>query len=357
MMLLLLLSLLPPPVGREARRGYPPLAPPSPGLSSTRLPSSHQESEACRHFWLRPLWPFSLSLYGGESEEGSGVVSVFVLPLGIAPAPLLESVEVEVRVLASSLESDETATVTWSDLAALALPPRLWNHQTSTPALAIFIANAPVMNETRASIAHAILGNAPSTARGLGSAPTAPELLRSEAVSRDALTRAAHRFLREEAFWTQCSALHDPQCYVKLQKSLDAFEGDTSHSSSAALSLVGPRRLERATSEECVLSAPQWSFLAPALALPPVMKSVRRERDALSGDQTAPLVIVASHPPKEGAAVLLLSFLFLGVIMSRSHPSDSLSNEADGGSKIRATDQPTYVTPGADANRAEFTHL
>ena len=34
------------------------------------------------------------------------------------------------------------------------------------------------------------------------------------------------------------------------------------------------------------------------------------------------------------------------------HPSDSLSNEADGGSEIRTTDPPTYVTPGADANQA-----
>ena len=134
-----------------------------------------------------------------ESEEGSGAVSVRVLPHGIAPVPLLESAEVEVRVIASSLESDVTATVTWSDLTALAHPPRLRNLPTSTPALAIFIANVPVIEETRASIAHAILGNAPSTARGLGSAPTAPELLRSEAVSRDAVTRAAHRFLRRRS--------------------------------------------------------------------------------------------------------------------------------------------------------------
>ena len=138
-----------------------------------------------------------------ESGEGSGAVSVRVLPYGIAPVPVLESAEVEVRVIASSLESDVTATVTWSDLAALAHPPRLRNILTSTPALAIFIGNAPVIVETRVSTAHAILGNAPSTARGLGSAPTArglgsaptaPELLRSEAVSRDAVTRAAHRF-------------------------------------------------------------------------------------------------------------------------------------------------------------------
>ena len=129
-----------------------------------------------------------------ESGEGNGAVSVRVLPHGIAPVPVLESAEVEVRVIASSLESDVTATVTWSDLAALAHPPRLGNILTSTPALAIFIANAPVIVEIRVSTAHAILRNAPSTACGLGSAPTAPELLRSEAVSRDAVARAAHCF-------------------------------------------------------------------------------------------------------------------------------------------------------------------
>ena len=60
-----------------------------------------------------------------ESGEGNGAVSVRVLPHGIAPVPVLESAEVEVRVIASSLESDVTATVTWSDLAALAHPPPL----------------------------------------------------------------------------------------------------------------------------------------------------------------------------------------------------------------------------------------
>ena len=34
------------------------------------------------------------------------------------------------------------------------------------------------------------------------------------------------------------------------------------------------------------------------------------------------------------------------------HPSDSLSNEADGGSEMWATDPPASVTPGADASRS-----
>ena len=129
-----------------------------------------------------------------ESGEGSGAVSVRVLPHGIAPVPVLESAEVEVRDIASGLESAMTATVTWSDLAALAPPPRLGNILNSAPALAIFIASTPVFVETRVSTAHAILRNAPSTVLGLGSAPTAPELLWNEAVSRDAVVRAAHRF-------------------------------------------------------------------------------------------------------------------------------------------------------------------
>ena len=50
-----------------------------------------------------------------ESGEGSGAVSVRVLPrfpLGIAPVPVMESAEREVRDIASGLESDVTATVT-----------------------------------------------------------------------------------------------------------------------------------------------------------------------------------------------------------------------------------------------------
>ena len=49
------------------------------------------------------------------STEGSGAVSVRVLPhfpLGIAPVPVLVSAKREVRDIASSLESDVTATVT-----------------------------------------------------------------------------------------------------------------------------------------------------------------------------------------------------------------------------------------------------
>ena len=119
-------SPVPPPAsgGEGGQERLPPAYSPIPGLSSTRLPSPIKRGKRVDTSGSAHSGPLALPLRR-ESEEGSGAVSVFVLPLGIAPAPLLENVEVEIRVLASGLESDETATVTWSDLAALALPPRL----------------------------------------------------------------------------------------------------------------------------------------------------------------------------------------------------------------------------------------
>ena len=102
----------------------------------------------------------------------------------------------ELRDIASGLESDVTATVTWSDLAALTPSPLLGGILNSVPAptLTIFIASAPMIIETRVSTAHAILRNTPASVLGLGSAPTASELLRSEAIMQDAVVRAPHRF-------------------------------------------------------------------------------------------------------------------------------------------------------------------
>ena len=198
MLLLLLLSLLPPPVGRGARRSYPPPAPPS----LARVPAVFSRLEDERSVWIL-LAPPMLALPAlplrRESGEGSGVVSVRILPrfpLGFAPVPVLESTEREVRGIASVLESDVTAPVIWSDRAALAPALLLESILSSVPApaLAIFIASAPMIIETRVSTAHAILQNAPSTALGLGSAPTAPELLRSKAIMQNAMVRAPHRF-------------------------------------------------------------------------------------------------------------------------------------------------------------------
>ena len=163
---------------------------------------------------------------------------------------------------------------------------------------------------------------APPTARGLGSAPTAPELLRSEAISRDALTRAAHRFLNRRSVLksVQCVTSSTMLCQASRSRWM-LWKGTQAILLLLALPLVGHRRLERSVQQRVCPQRATVELLAPALAPPPVMKSMRRERGALSGVQTAPLVIVASHPPeREGAAVLLLSFLFPGAIMSRSTP-------------------------------------
>ena len=97
----------PPPVsgGEGARRSYPQLAPPSPA----RVPAVFSRLGGV---WIH-LTPHSLALPAlplhRESGEGGGAVSVRVLPLfplGIAPVPVLESAEREVRGIASAPESD-----------------------------------------------------------------------------------------------------------------------------------------------------------------------------------------------------------------------------------------------------------
>ena len=172
--------------------------------------------------------------------------------------------------------------------------------------------------ETRVSTAHAILQNAPSTVLGLGRMPTAPELLRSEAIMHNAMVRAPHRFWGERRsdltsvsyakyFRALCQASRS------LWKPLGIMQAILHP---LALPLVGPRRLERSGQRRVCPRHIRVEHLAPALALLPF---VRRGRAALRVDQTAPLVIVANHlPEREGAAVPRLSFLFLGVITSRS---------------------------------------
>ena len=182
-MFLLLLTHLPPPVGRGARRSNPPLAPPSPA----RVPAVFSRLGGERSVWIH-LAPHALALPAPplrrESREGSGEVSVCVLPLFplcIAPVLDLESAEREDRDIASAPESDVIVPVTRSDLATLA-PALLIEsilNSVHAPALAIFVESAPMIVGTRVSTAHAILQNAPSTVLGLGSVPTAPELLRA----------------------------------------------------------------------------------------------------------------------------------------------------------------------------------
>ena len=133
-----------------------------------------------------------------------------------------------------------TATVTWSDLAALAHPPRLRNLPTSTPALAIFIANAPVIEETRASMAHAILGNAPSTARGLGSGAYHSRTP-SERGGLAGRCDKSGTSLPKKKKRSEVSAVRHMIHNVMsgFQKSLEDFGENTSNSSSAGASSRG----------------------------------------------------------------------------------------------------------------------
>ena len=176
-MFLLLLTHLPPPVGRGARRSYPLLAPPSPA----QVPAVFSRLGGERSVWIL-LAPHSLALLtlplrGGRRRGKRRVLPLF--PLGIAAVLVLASAEREDR-----------------DLAALA-PALLIESILSSvhaPALAIFVESAPMIVKTCVSTAHAILQNAPSSVLGLGSVPTAPELLRSEAIVQNAMARAPHRF-------------------------------------------------------------------------------------------------------------------------------------------------------------------
>ena len=64
-------SPVPPPAsgGEGGQERLPPRLLPHPWTEFYSASFSHQESEACRHFWLRPLWPFSLSLYGERARR------------------------------------------------------------------------------------------------------------------------------------------------------------------------------------------------------------------------------------------------------------------------------------------------
>ena len=194
MLFLLLLTHLPPPVGKGARRSNPPLAPPSPA----RVPAVFSRLGGERSVWIH-LAPHVLALPAPPLRRESGEVSVRVLPLFplcIAPVLDLESAEKEDRDIASAPESDVIVPVTRSDLAALA-PALLIEsilNSVHAPTLAIFVESTSMIVGTRVSTAHAILQNAPSTVLGLGSVPTAPELLRSEAIVQNAMVRAPHRF-------------------------------------------------------------------------------------------------------------------------------------------------------------------
>ena len=138
-----------------------------------------------------------------------------------------------------------------------------------------------------------------------------------------------------------------------FQKSLDALEGDTSHSSSAGASSRGtpsPREERPAKS----VSSTRHSGASSSRARASSCHEEREERarrskrrpDRSTGDR-------GQSPTRKRRRSRSPSVISLSGSDNVSlHPSDSLSNEADGGSEIRTTDPPTTVTPGADANQA-----
>ena len=180
--------------GGEPGEAIPRLFPhPRPEFQPSSL--TWEAREAFVSIWLLTRWPSSpLSLCG----EGGGEVSVRalpLLPLCIAPVLDLETAEREDRDIASAPESDVIVPVTRSALApALLIGSILKSVHAPALAKVFTVESAPMIVGTHVSTALAILQSAPSTVLGLGSVPTAPELLRSEAIDQNAMVRAPHRF-------------------------------------------------------------------------------------------------------------------------------------------------------------------
>ena len=211
--------------------------------------------------------------------------------------------------------------------------------------------------ETRVSTAHAILQNAPSTVLGLGSVLTAPELLRSEAIVQVALIRAPHRFWEKKKKRSDVSAVRQMLESVMsgFQKSLKAFGDNASNSSSAGASSRGtpsPREEQPAKSVSSSRQGGASSSLARAPSRLEEREHEERSRrstrrpDRSSGDR-------GQSPPRKRRRSRSPSALsFSGSDNVLLHPSDSLSNEVDGGSEKRAPTLPASVPPGADADRS-----
>ena len=138
-----------------------------------------------------------------------------------------------------------------------------------------------------------------------------------------------------------------------FQKSLEAFGDNASNYSSAGASSRGTPSPRGELPAKSVSSARQGgasssrasSFREEREREERSRRSTRRP-DRSYGDrgQSPPRKRRRSHSP----SVISLS----GSENVSLHPSDSLSNEADGGSKMRATNLPASVTPGADAGRS-----
>ena len=133
-----------------------------------------------------------------------------------------------------------------------------------------------------------------------------------------------------------------------FQKSLEAFGENTSNSSSAGASSRGTPSPREERPAKSVSSARQ-SGASSSRARASSCHEEREERarrfmrrpDRSTGDR-------GQSPTRKRRRSRSPSVISLSGSDNVSlHPSDSLSNEADGGSEMRATDPPTSVTPGA----------
>ena len=140
-----------------------------------------------------------------------------------------------------------------------------------------------------------------------------------------------------------------------FQKSLEAFGENTSNSSSAGASSRGtpsPRGERPAKSVSSARQSGASSSRARASSCHEEREREERARrsmrrpDRSTGDR-------GQSPTRQRRRSRSPSVISLSGSDNVSlHPSDSLSNEADGGSEMRATDPPASVTPGADASRS-----
>ena len=140
-----------------------------------------------------------------------------------------------------------------------------------------------------------------------------------------------------------------------FQKSLEAFGDNTSNSSSAGTSSRGtpsPRGERPAKSVSSSRRGGASSSRARASSFREEREREERSRrstrrpDRSSGDR-------GQSPPRKRKRSCSPSVLsFSGSENVTLHPSDSLLNEADGGSEMRAPNLPASVTPGADAGRS-----
>ena len=140
-----------------------------------------------------------------------------------------------------------------------------------------------------------------------------------------------------------------------FQKSLEAFGDNASNSSSAGASSRGTPSPREERPAKSVSSSRQGGASSSRARAPSRLEEREREEqshrstrrpDRSSGDrgQSPPRKRRRSHSPS------VLSFS--GSDNVSLHPSDSLSNEVDGGSEMRAPTLPASVPPGADAGRS-----